>query len=73
MESKDTPECPSTPGFEGFKDEESMEYLVKNLWWKVKALEEDGEKIRKRMGCLEEENKSMKETIVKLQGKVMQD
>merc|ERR1712035_161933 len=57
---------PSTPGFEGFKEGESTVHLVRNLWWKVKALEEDGERVRKRMTCLEEENKGMKETIVKL-------
>merc|ERR1712035_248500 len=63
-------ECPSTPGFEGFKEGESTVYLIRNLWWKVKALEEDGEKVKKRMSCLEDENKSMKETITKLREEV---
>ena len=70
MASGGLPECPSTPDFEGFEAGENTVYLVKQLVWKIKALEEDRDKVRKRMGSLEEENKSMKEAIVKLREEI---
>ena len=55
MATGDLAECLSTPDFEGFGLGEGIAPLVKAFLGRIKALEEDGDKVRKRMSYLEKE------------------